>query len=93
MTLVHDGTRTWIATPESGVVEHESRATRPIGEELLDAAAFLPGFDLAVVGETDAAGRRRLRSQGRRDRAARARSSSSRTAPTRFRSPSTGSAG
>src|SRR5829696_5939607 len=33
MTLVHDGTRTWIATPESGVIEHESRTTRPIGEE------------------------------------------------------------
>src|SRR3954452_5978896 len=57
MTLVHDGARTWIATPESGVVEHESRSTRPIGDELLDAAVFLPGFDLRVAGEAEAAGR------------------------------------
>src|SRR3954452_2559020 len=57
MTLVHDGARTWIATTESGVVEHESRSTRPVGGELLDAAGFLPGFDLRVAAETEAAGR------------------------------------
>ncbi|HLM35491.1 MAG TPA: hypothetical protein VK278_06910 [Gaiellaceae bacterium] len=60
MTLVYDGTRTWIATPESGVVEHESRTTRPIGEEFLDSAVFLPGFDLRIAGEAKAAGRRAL---------------------------------
>jgi hypothetical protein len=64
MTLVHDGTRTWIATPESGVVEHESRTTRPVGDELLDAAVFLPGFDLRVVGETEAAGRPAIAVEG-----------------------------
>ena len=57
MTLVHDGTRTWLATPESGVVEHESQAMRPIGDELLDPATFLPGFDFRIAGDTEVAGR------------------------------------
>ena len=57
MTLVHDGTRSWIATAESGVIEHESQGMRPLGDELLDPAAFLPGFDLGLAGETMAAGR------------------------------------
>ena len=49
--------RTWIKTPESGVIEHESQTTRPIGDELLDPANFLPGFDLRITGATEAAGR------------------------------------
>ena len=57
MTLVHDGTKTWIDTPQSGVVEHESQSMRPVGDELLDPAAFLPGFDFRIVGETEIAGR------------------------------------
>jgi len=56
-TLVHDGVRTWIATPESGVVEHETEVIRPIGDELLDPAAFLPGFDFRVAGAAEAARR------------------------------------
>ena len=56
-TIVHDGERTWIASAESGVVEHESNAMRPIGDELLDPAAFLPGFDFRVAGAAEAAGR------------------------------------
>ena len=57
MTLIHDGTKTWIDTPQSGVVEHESQSMRPVGDELLDPAAFLPGFDFQIVGETEIAGR------------------------------------
>src|SRR5829696_2425086 len=57
MTLVHDGTRTWMDSPESGIVEHETQTMRPLGEELLEPAMFLPGFDLAIVGETEVAGR------------------------------------
>lgn len=57
MTLVHDGTKTWIDTPQSGVVEHESQSMRPIGDELLDAAAFLPGFDFQIAVATEVAGR------------------------------------
>jgi hypothetical protein len=57
MTLIHDGAQTWLQTPESGVIEHETQAMRPLGEELLDPAAFLPGFDLRLAGDTEAAGR------------------------------------
>jgi hypothetical protein len=57
MTLVHDGTKTWIDTPQTGVVEHESQSMRPIGDELLDPAAFLPGFELRIAGDTEVAGR------------------------------------
>ncbi len=60
MTLVHDGTRTWLATPESGVVEHESMWMRPIGDELLDPATFLPGFDFRIAGDAEVAGRSSL---------------------------------
>ena len=57
MTLVHDGTKTWIDTPQSGVVEHESQFMRPIGDELLDPATFLPGFEFRIAGDTEVAGR------------------------------------
>ncbi len=30
---------------------------RPIGDELLDPATFLPGFDFRVAGDTEVAGR------------------------------------
>ena len=48
MTLVHDGVRTWISTPESGVIEHGSEGIRPVGDELLEPAVFLPGFDFRI---------------------------------------------
>jgi hypothetical protein len=65
MTLVHDGDRTWIATAESGVIEHESQAMRPLGDELLDPAAFLPGFDLTIIKDTTTAGRPSLEVAGK----------------------------
>src|SRR4051794_18281421 len=33
---------------------------RPLGDELLEPAMFLPGFELRIVGETEAAGRRAI---------------------------------
>ena len=52
-------------------------------DELLDPAAFLPGFDFQIVGETEIAGRPAIAvGRPRRAHAARAPSISSRTAPT-----------
>ena len=94
VTLVHDGDRTWLATPESGVVEHESRGMRPIGDELLDPASFLPGFDFELAGRRPRPrdGRRSPWPE-RRGHGEPGRSTSSPTAPMPWRSPSTASAG
>ena len=47
------------------MIEHESQAMRPLGDELLDPAAFLPGFDLRIMGETAVAGRPALEVAGK----------------------------
>jgi hypothetical protein len=60
LTLVSDGERSVIYSPESGPIEHESQGLRPSGEALLDPAVLIPGLELAQTGESSVAGRRAL---------------------------------
>ena len=57
MTLVSDGERALIYSPESGVIEHETNTVRPTADALLDPAALIAALELARHGTTVVAGR------------------------------------
>jgi hypothetical protein len=60
LTLVSDGERSVIYSPESGPIEHESQGVRPSADALLDPGVLIPGLELAQTGESSVAGRRAL---------------------------------
>ena len=60
LTLVSDGERTVIYSPQTGPIEHESQQARPSADALLDPAVLIPGLELAQTGESRVAGRRTL---------------------------------
>jgi hypothetical protein len=60
MTIVSDGRRATIYTPESGLVEHESETLRPTVDHLVDPSVLIPSLEFAVTGEAELAGRRAL---------------------------------
>jgi outer membrane lipoprotein-sorting protein len=57
LTLVSDGRRTWIYTPQSGAIVHEDWSTRPGTQYLLDPTQLIAHLDLEPVGHATAAGR------------------------------------
>ena len=59
LTLVSDGERALIYSPQSGVIEHE--AVRPtMADGLFDPAVLIPVLELTATGDTVVAGRRAL---------------------------------
>jgi hypothetical protein len=60
MTIVSDGRRATIYTPESGLVEHESETLRPTVDHLVDPSVLIPSLEFEVAGEAELAGRRAL---------------------------------